>query len=77
MTEIESGRCRVWGSLPLLEEFVVKFRNLEVVFGLSSQQQTDTQERREDRQLGLVTSEGEVHGRGRRRTSFEGSMTPS
>ena len=31
-----------------------------MVFSLSSQQQTDTQETMEDRQLGLVTSEGEV-----------------
>lgn len=60
MTEIESGRCRVRGSLLLLEELVVIFGNLEMVFSLSSQQQTDTQERIEHRQLGLVTIEGEV-----------------
>lgn len=40
--------------------FVVIFGSLEMVFSLSSQQQTDTQEGMEDRQLGLVTSEGEV-----------------
>lgn len=58
-------------------QFVVIFGNLEMVFSLSSQQQTDTQERMEDRQLGLVTSEREVHrgGGGGRRKSFEGSMT--
>lgn len=42
------------------EQFVVIFGNLETVFSLSSQQQTDTQETMEDRQLGLVTSEGEA-----------------
>ena len=51
-----------------------------MVFRLSSQQPTDTQERMERRQLGLVTSEGEVQKGGeggrrrRRRKSFEGKL---
>lgn len=55
--ETESSRCR--------EQFVGIFGNLEVVFGLLSQQQTDTQGRMEARQLRLVMSEGELRGGGR------------
>lgn len=36
------------------------FGNHEMVFSLLSQQQTDTQNGMEDRQLGLVTTEEEV-----------------
>lgn len=48
-----------------------------MVFSLSSQQQTDTQERMEGRQLGLVTSDGEVQREGGGRRALKGSMTES
>lgn len=49
-----------------------------MVFSLSSQQQTDTQERIEERQPGLVTIEGEVQrGGGGGGRALKGSVTPS
>lgn len=48
-----------------------------MVFSLSSQQQTDTQERIEERQPGLVTIEGEVQRGGGGGRALKGSVTPS
>lgn len=56
--------------------FVVTFGSLEM-FSVLSQQQTDTQERMEERQPGLVTSEGEASRTREEEAALRGSMTLS